>query len=239
MSCMAAASDKKQVFILDRDIGAAEGLRQTLTNAGFSVSTLSDSTGALTAVYERAPDLVLIDWNMPGAAGVEILQAVRRARAGKTIRLIILSALASEQDVVRGLSLGADDYIVKPFSMREVLARVHAVMRPRASEQETSRLSCDQLVLDAATKRVTAGGRPVSLRAVQYRLLEFLMLNPGRAFNRAQLLAQVWGSDTSVDERTVDVNIQRLRKILEEPGYGTYLQTVRGFGYSFGAPASK
>jgi two-component system, OmpR family, phosphate regulon response regulator PhoB len=236
---MVAASDNKQVFILDRDIAATEGLRQTLTNEGFSVSTMSDSTGALSAVYERTPDLVLIDWNMPGATGVELLQAVRRARAVKPVRLIILSALAAEQDVVRGLSLGADDYIVKPFSMREVLARIHAVMRPRASEQETSRLSCDQLVLDVATKRVTAAGRPVCLRAVQYRLLEFLMSNPGRAFNRAQLLAQVWGSDSIVDERTVDVNIQRLRKILDEPGYGAYLQTVRGFGYSFGVPVSK
>lgn len=236
---MAAAGDNKQVLILDRDIAAAEALRQTLTNAGFSVSTVSDDSRALSTVCERPPDLVLIDWNMPGVAGIAILQAVRRARATRTVRLIILSALASEQDVVRGLNLGADDYIAKPFSMREVLARINAVMRARAGERDSPRLSCDQLVLDAATKRVTARGRPVSLRAVEYRLLEFLMSNPGRAFNRGQLLAQVWGSDTDVDERTVDVNIQRLRKILEEPGYGAYLQTVRGFGYSFGAPSSK
>jgi two-component system phosphate regulon response regulator PhoB len=236
---MAAAGDIKRVLIVDREIAAAEAIRQTLSEAGFSVSAMTDSLAVLAAVCERPPDLVLIDWNMPGIAALDLFQAIRRVRTDRSIRLIILSALASEQDVVRGLSLGADDYIAKPFSLREVLARTRAVLRLRSQERETAPLSCDQLVLDSVTKRVTARGRSLGLRGVEYRLLEFLMSNPGRTFNRRQLLAHVWGDDTEVDERTVDVNVQRLRSVLGEPGYGNYLQTVRGLGYCFGAPLRK
>jgi two-component system phosphate regulon response regulator PhoB len=236
---MAAAGDIKRVLIVDREIAAAEALRQTLSEAGFSVSAITDSLAVLAAVCERPPDLVLIDWNMPGVAAPDLFQAIRRARTDRSIRIIILSALASEQDVVRGLSLGADDYIAKPFSLREVLARCRAVLRLRSRERDSAPLSCDQLVLDSVTKRVTAHGRPLGLRGVEYRLLEFLMSNPGRTFNRRQLLAHVWGDDTEVDERTVDVNVQRLRSVLEEPGYGGYLQTVRGLGYCFVAPLRK
>ena len=134
-----------------------------------------------------------------------------------------------------GLNLGADDYIAKPFSLREVLARVSAVLRahPRGP---SSASSCDDLVLDAATNRVSSAAIPVNLRGAEYRLLEFLMSHAGRTFNRTQLLAQVWGDDSHVDERTVDVNVQRLRKILNEPGYRAYITTVRGFGYRFSRP---
>jgi two-component system phosphate regulon response regulator PhoB len=236
---MAAVGDIKRVLIVDREIAAAEAIRQTLSDAGFSVSAMTDSLAILAAVRERPPDLVLIDWNMPGVAALDLFQAIRRVRADRSIRMIILSALASEQDVVRGLSLGADDYIAKPFSLREVLARTRAVLRLRSQERETAPLSCDQLVLDSVAKRVTVRGQPLGLRGVEYRLLEFLMSNPGRTFNRRQLLAHVWGDDTEVDERTVDVNVQRLRSVLGEPGYGGYLQTVRGLGYCFGAPLRK
>jgi two-component system phosphate regulon response regulator PhoB len=153
------------------------------------------------------------------------------------MRLIILSALSAEQDVVTGLNLGADDYIAKPFSLREVVARVSVILRARRGEQQRAALTCDELVLDAETNRVTARGRPLNLRGVEYRLLEFLMTHQGRTFNRNQLLAQVWGDDCEVDERTVDVNVQRLRKILTQPGYEAYIQTVRGFGYRFAPPA--
>jgi two-component system phosphate regulon response regulator PhoB len=188
-------------------------------------------------VAERPPHLVIIDWNMPGLAALEVIQGVRRARLPQTVRLIILSALCDEQDVVTGLNLGADDYIAKPFSLREVVARVCSVLRTHHYEERRAALSCDDLVLDGATNRVTAQGRSLTLRGVEYRLLEFLMSHPGRTFNRSQLLAQVWGGDSEIDERTVDVNVQRLRKILTEPGYEAYIQTVRGFGYRFGAPA--
>jgi two-component system phosphate regulon response regulator PhoB len=147
-----------------------------------------------------------------------------------------LSVLSAEQDVVMGLNLGADDYIAKPFSLREAVARVSAVLRSRSHDTQHPALSCGELTLDAATNRVTVRGQPVKLRGAEYRLLEFLMLHPGRTFNRTQLLAQVWGDDCVVDERTVDVNVQRLRKILSESGYEASIQTIRGFGYQFATP---
>jgi two-component system phosphate regulon response regulator PhoB len=148
-----------------------------------------------------------------------------------------LSELSGEEHVVTGLNLGADDYITKPFSLREVVARVCVLLRSHSHEAEHLALCCDELVLDAATNRVTIRGNLINLRGVEYRLLEFLMAHAGRTFNRTQLLSQVWGGDTDVDERTVDVNVQRLRKILSERGYEAYIQTVRGFGYRFAPPA--
>jgi two-component system phosphate regulon response regulator PhoB len=201
------------------------------------VRAITDGSAAIVAVAERPPHLVIIDWNMPGLTALELIQGVRRARVPQAVRLIILSALAGEQDVVTGLNLGADDYIAKPFSLREVVARVSALLRTHSHEVQHPALSCDELILDASTNRVTAHGRLLNLRGVEYRLLEFLMSHRGRTFNRTQLLAQVWGDDREVDERTVDVNVQRLRKILAEPGFEAYIQTVRGFGYRFAPPA--
>jgi two-component system phosphate regulon response regulator PhoB len=234
---MLATEFNKQILIVDRDVACVEPLRQKLSESGFVVRAITDGSAAIEAVAERPPHLVIIDWNMPGLAALEVIQGVRRARLPQTVRLIILSALCDEQDVVTGLNLGADDYIAKPFSLREVVARVCSVLRTHQYEERRAALSCDDLVLDGATNRVTAQGRSLTLRGVEYRLLEFLMSHPGRTFNRSQLLAQVWGGDSEIDERTVDVNVQRLRKILTEPGYEAYIQTVRGFGYRFGAPA--
>jgi two-component system phosphate regulon response regulator PhoB len=233
---MLAIETNKQILIVDRDVAAVEPLRQKLGDAGFIVRVITDGTAAIAAVAERPPHLVIIDWNIPGLAALEVIQSVRNARVPQAVRLIILSALLDEQDVVTGLNLGADDYIAKPFSLREVVARVCSVLRSHQHEDERSALSCDDLVVDGSTNRVTAHGRLLNLRGVEYRLLEFLMSHPGRTFNRTELLAQVWGGDSDVDERTVDVNVQRLRKILTDPGYEAYIQTVRGFGYRFAAP---
>jgi two-component system phosphate regulon response regulator PhoB len=233
---MLATAYNKQILIVDRDVASVEPLRQKLGEVGFVVRAITDGAAAVEAVAERPPHLVIIDWNMPGLAALEVIQGVRKARVPQAVRLIILSALTGEQDVVAGLNLGADDYIAKPFSLREVLARVCTVLRSHHHEDQRSALSCDDLVLDGSTNRVTAQGRLLNLRGVEYRLLEFLMSHPGRTFNRTQLLAQVWGGDSEVDERTVDVNVQRLRKILTAPGYEAYIQTVRGFGYRFAPP---
>jgi two-component system phosphate regulon response regulator PhoB len=235
---MLATESNKQILIIDRDVAAVEPLRQRLGEVGFVVRAITDGTAAISAVAERPPHLVIIDWNMPGLAALEVIQGVRRARTPQAIRLIILSALSGEQDVVTGLNLGADDYIAKPFSLREVVARVSVLLRSHPHEAQHPALSCDELVLDSSTNRVTAQGRLLNLRGVEYRLLEFLMSHRGRTFNRTQLLAQVWGDDSDVDERTVDVNVQRLRKILAEPGYEAYIQTVRGFGYRFASPGA-
>jgi two-component system phosphate regulon response regulator PhoB len=235
---MLATETNKQILIVDRDVAAVEPLRLRLSDSGFVVRAVTDGAAAVTAVAERPPHLVIIDWNMPGFAGLELIQGIRGVRVPRAVRLIILSALCGEQDVVTGLNLGADDYIAKPFSLREVVARVSAVLRSHHHEAQHPALSCDELVLDASTNRVTAHGKLVNLRGVEYRLLEFLMSHPGRTFNRTQLLAQVWGDDSEVDERTVDVNVQRLRRILTDSGYEAYIQTVRGFGYRFAAPSA-
>jgi two-component system phosphate regulon response regulator PhoB len=235
---MLATEHHKQILIVDRDVASVEPLRQRLRETGFTVRAITDGAAAIAAVEHRPPHLVIIDWNMPGLSALQVIQGVRRARTPQAVRLIILSALAEEQDVVTGLNLGADDYIAKPFSLREVVARVCTVLRSHPYEDRQAALACDDLVLDGSTNRVTAQGKPLNLRGVEYRLLEFLMAHPGRTFNRNQLLAQVWGNDSEVDERTVDVNVQRLRRILAEPGYEAYIQTVRGFGYRFAAPAA-
>jgi two-component system phosphate regulon response regulator PhoB len=234
---MLAIETTKQILIVDRDVAAVEPLRQKLGEAGFTVSAITDSSAAVTAVAERPPHLLIIDWNVPGFAALEVIQRLRNVRAPQTVRLIILSELSGEEHVVTGLNLGADDYITKPFSLREVVARVCVLLRSHSHDTSHLALCCDDLVLDAATNRVTVRGKLMNLRGVEYRLLEFLMAHAGRTFNRTQLLSRVWGGDTEVDERTVDVNVQRLRKILSERGYEAYIQTVRGFGYRFAPPA--
>jgi two-component system phosphate regulon response regulator PhoB len=235
MAFMLATDNTRQILIVDRDVAAVEALRQKLFDAGFIVRAITDGAAAIKAVAECPPHLVIVDWNIPGFTALDLIQRVRAARP-QAIRLIILSALASEPDVVAGLNIGADDYIAKPFSLHEVVARVRAVLRSHHRDAPPSTLNCHELVLDASTNRVTARGQLINLRGIEYRLLEFLMSNPGRTFNRTQLLAKVWGDHTEVDERTVDVNVQRLRKILSESGYEAYVQTVRGFGYRFSAP---
>jgi two-component system phosphate regulon response regulator PhoB len=235
---MLAPDSRKQILIVDTDIAAVEPLRQKLCDAGFDVRAITDGAAAITAMGERLPHLVIIDWNMPGHCAFDVIADVRRTRAPHAVRLMLLSALSSEPDVVAGFDIGADDYIAKPFSVREVVARVFAVLRSRPHENRQSVIGCDDLMLDASTNRVTVHGRLLKLSGVEYRLLQFLMSHPGRVFHRAQLLAQVWGSDSDVEERTIDVNVQRLRKILSEPGYGAQIQTVRGAGYRFVGTAS-
>jgi two-component system, OmpR family, phosphate regulon response regulator PhoB len=234
---MLATETNKQILIVDRDIATVEPLRQRLGEAGFTVRAITDGSAAAAAVAERPPHLLIIDWNVPGFAAFDVIQRLRNSRSQQTVRLIILSELSGEEHVVTGLNLGADDYITKPFSLREVVARVCVLLRAHSRDTEHLALCCDDLVLDAATNRVTVRGKLVNLRGVEYRLLEFLMAHTGRTFNRTQLLSHVWGGDSEVDERTVDVNVQRLRKILSERGYEAYIQTVRGFGYRFAPPA--
>lgn len=215
---MLAAGTQKQILLVDRDIPALEPLRGKLHDAGFSVRVVSDGFAAVTELEERPPHLVIIDWNMPGFGAREAIELVCSRRLPRPVRLIILSARSEEHDVVEGLTLGADDYIAKPFSVREAVARICAVLR---------------------THRMPAPEPLLKPRGAEYRLLEFLMMHPGRTFSRTQLLAHVWADDNHIDPRTVDVNVQRLRKILAAPGIGGCIQTVRGFGYRFvssGAP---
>jgi two-component system phosphate regulon response regulator PhoB len=230
---MPANDTHKQILIVDRDLAAVEPLRQKLSDAGFAARAIADGAAAVAAVVERPPHLVIIDWSTPGYAALELIANVRRVRVPHAIRMILLSASSSEHDVVAGFDLGADDYIAKPFSPREVVARVAAVLRSRAHENRPSVINSNELVLDSSASRVTFRGQLLSLRAVEYRLLEFLMSHPGTTFNRTQLLAEIWGGDPELGERTIDVTVQRLRKVLVERGIERRIQTVRGFGYRF------
>jgi two-component system, OmpR family, phosphate regulon response regulator PhoB len=233
---MLAFETQKQILIVDPDCAAVEPVRQRLSDLGFSVRHEVDGAAAINQFAHAPPLLVILDWNMPGVAAMELIRRARAVRAPRCVRLIILSALASEHDVVSGLESGADDYIAKPYSAREVVARVLAVLRPQRRHEQSSAMVFDQLELDSVTARVSVRGELLNLRGAEYRLLEFLMTHAGRTFSRDQLLSQVWGKDCDVDVRTVDVNVQRLRKILADPGYEHYIQTVRGFGYRFATP---
>jgi len=224
---------RKEILILDRDVAEIEPLRLRLRDAGFVTTVVAEAAAALTSLSLRPPTMAIIDWNTAGLAATELIARLRAVRAPRPIRLIILSAASGELDVVAALDLGADDYIAKPFSLREVVARVAAILRTSAHSVRGPMFSCDELTLDVATGHVTARGRILNLRGVEYRLLETLMSHSGRTFNRALLVAQLWGGESEIDERTVDVHVQRLRKILSEVGYEAHVQTVRGFGYRF------
>jgi two-component system phosphate regulon response regulator PhoB len=234
---MQATDTHKHVLIVDRALAAVEPLRQMLCEAGFVARAIADGSAAITSATAQPPHLVIVDWNVADLAALKLVAKLRRVREPHAVRLILLSAASSDPDVVAGFGLGADDYIAKPYSPREVVARVSAILRSQRSGNRVSVISCNELVLDPSISHVTVCGRALHLRGAEYRLLEFLMSHPGRAFNRKQLLAQVWGKEFDVDERTIDVNVQRLRKNLAEPGYEKYIQTVRGLGYRFANPA--
>lgn len=229
---MVADESQKQILIIDRDVATIEPLREQLQQAGFLALAITDGAAAAGVIAERSPQLIIVDWNMPGLAALQLIERVLAARRLQPMRFIILSDLTGEHDVVLGLNMGADDYITKPFSLREAVARIRAVLRTRPPASNGA-LNFEHLVLNPATNRVTAQGVPLNVRGAEYRLLEFLMSHPGRTFNRTQLLAEVWAGDQDIDARTVDVNVQRLRKILAKPGYAACIQTVRGFGYRF------
>ena len=233
---MAATESKKQILIVDQDVAAVEPLRRRLCDAGFDVHVIAGGAAAVTALTARPPHLVILDWNAAGFAALEVIAVTQRVRVPHRVRLILLSALSSEPDVVAAFDLGADDYIAKPYSVREAAARVCAVLRPAPQESDRSQVSYDDLMLDASTNRVTVRGRVLKLRGAEYKILAFLMSHPGKTYNRNQLLEQIWGGNSEVDERTIDVNVQRLRKVLSGPGYEAHIQTVRGFGYRFAAP---
>lgn len=230
---MLATDIRKEILIVDRDVAEIEPLCQKLQHTGFMATVITEAAAALARLSLRAPHMAIIDWNTMGFAGPELIARVRGVRVPRQVRLIILSAASSELDVVTALNLGADDYIAKPFSLREAVARVAAVLRASAHDDRGPVVSCDELTLDVSAGRVTARGRVLNLRGVEYRLLEILMSHSGRTLNRALLVAELWGGESEIDERTVDVHVQRLRKILSEVGYDAHIQTVRGFGYRF------
>ncbi len=227
----------KQILIVEDERAIREMIAFGLRRAGFGVREAPDCRSARAALADRRPDLLLVDWMLPDTSGLEFTRAIKRERDTRDLPVIMLTARAEESDKVAGLEGGADDYITKPFSPRELLARVHALLRRSGGGPADEQLELGGLALDRAAHRVSAGGRAVALGPTEYRLLEFFMTHPERVYSREQLLDRVWGGNVYVEERTIDVHIRRLRKALEEHGCDRYVQTVRGSGYRFSTRA--
>ena len=208
-------------------------LSYNLEAEGFSVERAERGDEAEVRLNEAVPDLVILDWMLPGVSGLEICRRLRAREATRTLPVIMLTARGEEAERVRGLSVGADDYVVKPFSVPELMARVRSLLRRSRPERVASRLSAGDLDLDRETRRVRRGARDIHLGPTEFRLLDYLMERPGRVFSRSQLLDGVWGQAVEIDERTVDVHVGRLRKSLSRGRERDPIRTVRGAGYSF------
>lgn len=209
-------------------------LRYNLEAEGFKVNCVHRGDDAEVAVAEDPPDLIVLDWMLPGLSGLELCRRLRSSRDTRNIPILLLTARGEEADRIRGLTTGADDYVVKPFSVPELLARVRAILRRSNPERIADILTVNDIELDREAHRVKRNGREVRLGPTEFRLLEFLMESPGRVFSRAQLLDGVWGRDVYVDERTVDVHIGRLRKAINRGKEQDPVRTVRGAGYALG-----
>ena len=207
-------------------------LRYNLETQGYEVETIARGDEADTRLKEGNPDLVILDWMLPGLSGIELCRRLRARPETRQLPIIMLTARGEESERVRGLSTGADDYIVKPFSVPELLARVNALLRRASPERVADVLSFGDIAIDREKKRVSRSGNAIDLGPTEYRLLEFLMERPGRVFSREQLLDGVWGSDIYIDERTVDVHVGRLRKALNRGHNSDPIRTVRGAGYA-------
>ncbi|MEN3929883.1 phosphate regulon transcriptional regulator PhoB [Microvirga sp. W0021] len=210
-------------------------LRYNLEVEGYEVDCIARGDEADIRIQEHAPDLAILDWMLPGLSGIELCRRIRARKATETLPIIMLTARGEEGDKVRGLATGADDYIVKPFSVPELLARVRALLRRSSPGHVTEVLKAGNIEVDRATHRVRSNGKELHLGPTEYRLLEFLMQSPGRVFTRESLLNAVWGHDVYIDERTVDVHVGRLRKALagRTEKERNPIRTVRGAGYSF------
>ncbi|TCS72188.1 two-component system phosphate regulon response regulator PhoB [Sulfuritortus calidifontis] len=223
------------ILVVEDEPGIQELLKFNLGQHGHKVQVASDSEEALQAMRGALPDLILLDWMLPGMAGVDLARRIRGDGRLKDIPIIMLTARAEEADKVKGLETGADDYITKPFSPKELMARIKAVLRRRAPQMTEDAVEIAGLRLDPASHRVFGRERAIDLGPTEFRLLHFFMTHPERVYSRTQLLDQVWGDHVFVEERTVDVHIRRLRSALEPTGHDGLIQTVRGAGYRLSA----
>ncbi|MBX3695711.1 MAG: phosphate regulon transcriptional regulator PhoB [Steroidobacteraceae bacterium] len=225
----------KQILIVEDERPIREMIAYGLRRAGFDVREAGDCRDARQQLADRQPDLLLLDWMLPDMSGLELARLLKRDKDTRELPIIMLTARAEETDKVAGLEGGADDYMTKPFSPRELVARINAVLRRAEPGGGDDRIEIEGLALDRASHRVTANDRTVPLGPTEYRMLEFFMTHPERVYSREQLLDRVWGGNVYVEERTIDVHIRRLRKALEAFGCDHLIQTVRGAGYRFSA----
>ena len=221
-----------RIMVVEDEEALTELLRYNLEGDGYDVETVVRGDDADTRLKEHIPDLIVLDWMLPGLSGIELCRRLRTRPQTQTLPIIMLTARGEESERIRGLATGADDYIVKPFSVPELLARIRALLRRASPERVAMILNIGDLELDREKKRVSRSARPVDLGPTEYRLLEFLMERPGRVFSREQLLDGVWGSDIYIDERTVDVHVGRLRKAINRGHMSDPIRTVRGAGYA-------
>ena len=208
-------------------------LMMVLEQASFLPVAAADSEEAQKALNDNLPDLILLDWMLPGISGVEWARRLKKEPIYRDIPIILLTARGEEEDKVRGLEIGADDYITKPFSPKELVARIRAVLRRSGKIQGQAQISLGDLMLDTDQHRLSIGDKQLEVSPTEFRLMHFFMTHPDKVYSRTQLLDQVWGRSVYIEERTIDVHIRRLRKILEEYGREDLVQTVRGFGYRF------
>ena len=222
------------VLVVEDEGAQREVLHYNLEAEGFDVVMADNGEDALLLVAEEQPDLIVLDWMLPKVSGIEVCRQVKADPATRSIPIIMLSARSEESDRVRGLETGADDYVVKPYSVVELMARLRTQLRRTRPASMGERLSFGDIILDAAEHRVFRAGQPLHLGPTEFRLLSTLMEKPGRVWTREQLLDRVWGRDIYVDTRTIDVHVGRLRKALMQNGGANPVRTVRGTGYSLG-----
>lgn len=223
---------KPQVMIVEDEAALATMLRYNLEKEGYRVSEAGNGEEAVTLADEVKPDLVLLDWMLPVMSGIEVCRQLRRKPVTRDVPIIMITARGEETDKIRGLNTGADDYITKPFSMPELMARVKALLRRAQPAQSKGNLTFQDILMDLTAHRVTRGGRYIHLGPTEFRLLQFLMEHPGCVFSREELLNAVWGPDIYVEPRTVDVHIRRLRKALNNDSEMDVIRTVRAAGYA-------
>ena len=226
-----------KILLVEDEEAIREMVAMALERADFEVQLAPETGSAEQLLAEGLPDLILLDWMLPGMSGIEYARRLRKDDYTRDVPVIMLTARSDEDDRIRGLEAGADDYVVKPFSPRELIARIKAVLRRSRADDEEGVIACAGLKIDTVSHRVTADGDALSMGPTEFRLLEFFMSHPDRVYTRTQLLDRVWSRGTFVEERTVDVHIRRLRKVLSTTGYDRFVQTVRGAGYRFSIAA--
>ncbi|MFO7592694.1 MAG: phosphate regulon transcriptional regulator PhoB [Pseudomonadota bacterium] len=223
----------KTILLVEDEAAIREMTAMALKRAGFEVEEAEDALQAERIVSDNLPDMILLDWMLPGSSGVDLARRFRRDDYTREVPIIMLTARSEEDDRIRGLESGADDYVIKPFSPRELIARIKAVLRRAGPELDEGVIEVDGLRLDTHSHRITIEGKGLDMGPTEFRLLQFFMSHPERVYSRSQLLDMVWSRGSFVEERTVDVHIRRLRKALADEGYDRYIQTVRGAGYRF------
>ncbi|MBS3955527.1 MAG: phosphate regulon transcriptional regulator PhoB [Methylomicrobium sp.] len=221
------------VLVVEDEDAIRDMLVMVLEQAGFNATGISDAEQANKSLSDHQPDLIVLDWMLPGMSGVEWARRLKKDQFCREIPIILLTARGEEEDKVRGLEIGADDYMTKPFSPKELVARIRAVLRRAGKIQDLAQITLGDIILDTEQHRLTLGDKQLEVSPTEFRLMQFFMTHPDKVYSRTQLLDQVWGRSVYIEERTVDVHIRRLRKILAEYGREDLVQTVRGFGYRF------